>query len=100
MISSRTSRYLSFNSVRTTHRGKPFLDLVNSKQWKEFISERLDSMEYNVATVPASMEFRPDIIANSAYGTVSLWWLVCLANSIIDPNKELVAGKIIKIPII
>ena len=100
MIQAFTSRYTTYDALQRTHRGNPFVDLVNSKGWKNFLVENLNSMEYKVAIIPAQMEFRPDIISQAAYGTVNLWWLICSANSIIDPNTELVAGKQIKIPII
>ena len=99
-MATRTSRYVTYDALKTTHRDKPFLDLVNSKKWKNFLVENLNEYNYNIAIVPASMEFRPDLIANAAYGTVDMWWVVCTANAIIDPNTELVAGKEIKLPII
>ena len=100
MVSIKTSRFVTYKALETTHRSKPFLDLVNSKTWKNFLVDTLDSYRFNIAIIPNSMEFRPDLIANAAYGSVNLWWLICTANSIIDPNTELVAGKEIKLPII
>jgi hypothetical protein len=100
MVSTFGSRFTSYNALNTTHREKPFKNLVSSKQWKEFLVAGLGTATYNVAIIPTDMEFRPDIISFAAYGTVNLWWLICTANSIIDPNTELNAGKQIKIPII
>ncbi len=100
MIFSRQSRFTSYDALNTTHRGKPFKDLVSSKQWKEFLVEGLGTASYNVAIIPTNMEFRPDMISYAAYGTSDLWWLICSSNAIIDPNTELNAGKQIKIPII
>lgn len=100
MITTKSSRFVSFKALETTHRDKPFLDLVNSKQWKTFLVDTLENYRYNIAVIPASMEYRPDMIANAAYGTVNLWWVICTANHIIDPNTELVAGKEIRLPII
>lgn len=95
-----TGRYTTYQSLNRTHRGKPIKDLVNSKEWKKFLTENLDSFSYNVAIIPVAMENRADLIALSAFGTEKLWWLICSANGIIDPTTELVAGKQIKIPII
>ena len=100
MVRVNISRYKTYGAEIRPHRGKPYLDLVGSEQWKSFIVENLDSFEYKVAIIPTSMEYRPDIIAHSVYGTEKLWWLICTANAIIDPNTELVAGKQIRIPII
>ena len=100
MIYSRKSRYNTYDALNTTHRGLPFKNLVSSKQWKNFLVEGLGTATYNIALIPANMEFRPDMIAFAAYGSVNFWWLICSANSIIDPNTELNAGKQIKIPII
>lgn len=100
MVKVKTSRYVAYSPVSREHRGKPFLDLVNSESWKNFIVENLANYEYKIAVVPVTMEYRPDVISFSIYGTEKLWWLICAANGIIDPNTELVAGKQIRIPII
>ena len=100
MAASRTSRFQTYAALDTTHRGLPFKNLVSSKDWRSFLVDGLGTATYNVAVIPANMEYRPDIISFSAYGSVNLWWLICSANSIIDPNTELYAGKQIKIPII
>tara|TARA_R100000963_G_scaffold33106_1_gene25201 strand:+ start:244 stop:546 length:303 start_codon:yes stop_codon:yes gene_type:complete len=100
MIGSNKSRFKTYNAVKRTFRGKPFVDLNSSKQWKSFITNSLENVTYKLATIPNNMEYRPDIIANAAYGTSDLWWLICAANNITDPNLELVAGKQIILPII
>ena len=100
MVNVKKSRYSQFNSKIRYHRGKPYNDLVSSKIWKTYITEGLESYKFKVATIPASMEYRPDLISNAAYGSTSLWWLVCTANGIMDPSTELKAGKQILLPII
>ena len=74
MVRVNISRYKTYGAEIRPHRGKPYLDLVGSEQWKSFIVENLDSFEYKVAIIPASMEYRPDMIAHSVYGTEKLWW--------------------------
>mgnify|MGYP003117004503 CR=1 FL=1 len=98
--SLQQNRFGSYAAVEMLHRGKPFNNLVSSKDWKNFLVEQLPNTKYNIAVIPANMEFRPDMISQAAYGTVKLWWLICTANAIIDPNTELKAGNQIKIPII
>lgn len=100
MILPFSNRYGTYNADQRTHRGKPFKDLVNSPEWKKFLTENLESFQYQVAVVPTTMENRADLIALAAFGTDRLWWLVCTVNGIIDPTTELVAGKQIRIPII
>lgn len=100
MIQPFTGRYSTYNSLERTHRDKPFKDLVNSKEWKTFLVENLESFEYKVAVIPNNMENRADLISQAAFGTDRLWWVICTVNGIIDPTTELVSGKQIKIPII
>ena len=97
---ANTSRFVTYHALKRTHRDKPFTDLVNSVEWRNFITANLQDASYKVAVIPPSMEYRPDLIAASAYGSKNLWWLICTANGIIDPNTELVAGKQILLPII
>lgn len=100
MILPFSNRYGTYESVRRTHRGKPFKDLVNSAEWKKFLVENLDKIEYQTTLIPNNMENRVDLIALAAFGTERLWWLICTVNGIIDPTTELIAGKQIRIPII
>lgn len=100
MVQAFKSRYSTFNAIKRSHRNKPLKDLVNSKNWKTFLTDNLESYKYQVAIIPASMENRADLIARAAFGSEKLWWIVCTANGIIDPMTELVAGKQIRIPII
>lgn len=94
------SRFDSYRSVRRTHRSKPIKDLVNSKTWENYNNLLNSNTSYRLTKIPSEMEFRPDLISYAAYGTEKLWWLICTANSIVDPHTELVAGKLIKIPVI
>ena len=41
---------------------------------------------------------RPDLLANAFYGDSNLWWLICQYNNIIDPQTELVEGKLLLMP--
>lgn len=43
-------------------------------------------------------EGRPDLIAYTFYGESLLWWFICQYNSILDPDAELVAGVVLRIP--
>jgi len=41
---------------------------------------------------------RPDLIANTAYGDPSLWWVIFEFNKIIDPFFDLKLERILRIP--
>ena len=34
------------------------------------------------------------------YGTPNLWWVIAMANDIMDPEEELIPGALIKVPTI
>lgn len=40
---------------------------------------------------------RIDLISYQVYGTVDLWWLICIVNDILDPFSEVTLGKTLKI---
>lgn len=40
----------------------------------------------------------PDLISFLYYGDETMYWLICLANKIVDPFEELPMGKLIFIP--
>ena len=41
---------------------------------------------------------RPDLLAYAFYGETQLWWLILQFNNILDPELELVQGKVLLIP--
>lgn len=49
-------------------------------------------------TVPGYMANRLDLISNAVYGSPAYWWLIGIANSIMDPFDDLPAGTVIIIP--
>ena len=93
------SRYSSFPFESRMHKGKPIKDLTASKEWNAFYVE-VKSLPSRVAIVPAGMDGRPDLLAYKLYGSSNYWWVLCVANSIIDPFEQLTAGKQIRVPII
>jgi hypothetical protein len=94
-----SSRYKAFSYKTRLHRGKPIKDITDSKGWNKTYSE-ISKLPSNVAVIPAGYEGRPDLLSFKLYGTSSYWWLLCVANSIIDPFEQLTAGKQIIVPII
>jgi len=49
-------------------------------------------------TVKFSETRRLDKIADLHYGNINLWWIIALANNILDPFSELTVGDIIRVP--
>jgi hypothetical protein len=98
-MSDFSSRYSSFSYTTRYHRGKPIKDISPSKEWTSFYTD-ITKLPANVTLVPAGMEGRPDLLSYRLYGTVDYWWVLLVANNIVDPFEQLVAGKQIRVPII
>ena len=50
---------------------------------------------YVTETVPPNMPLT--VLSYRVYGTMDLWWLICLANNIEDPTRFIKPGEEIKI---
>jgi hypothetical protein len=59
------------------------------------LPEDLDSDIYEVETVPPNMPLT--VLSYRVYGTMDLWWLICLANGIDDPTRFIAPGVEIRI---
>ncbi len=92
---SRFDRY-GFNKI--THKGREVKIITPTKGW-EGSADALKNLPSKIGVVPNGMEGRPDLISYSIYGTTANWWVICVANDIIDPFEELKAGNKIKLPI-
>lgn len=95
----RRDRQFAFTNTEVSHRGKTVIDISSSPDYRSFL-EQLNELENKVAVIPSNLEGRPDLLSYAAYGTVDLWWLVIVANSVYDYEEDLKAGTIIKIPIL
>lgn len=93
------SRFEIYEPEVVVHKGKTIRSVTSSRRFNEFY-ETLGNNDYKIAILSSIMEGRPDIISQAAYGTPAYWWLIVLANSIIDYDEDLVAGKEIKIPVL
>lgn len=49
-------------------------------------------------TVKVTENLRLDKIAQIIYGNYLLWWVIAVANDIVDPFTELEVGQVIRIP--
>lgn len=50
-----------------------------------------------VAVIPTSMQYRPDLVSRKKYGTVDFWWKILEINNIKD-IFDFKAGKTIVLP--
>jgi len=94
---SDKSRYNLQGSNRVIHKGKEIKDVTSSDRYNVFV-QNLPNVQGRLAQVSLQFEARPDLISYAAYGTAAYWWLILLANNILDPEEDLTVGKIIKIP--
>ena len=67
----------------------------------DYLDTELPYMDLDITrqfTVKQYNEFRADIISYEVYETTELWWLILLANDILDPFDELYSGRTLDIP--
>ena len=85
-------KYLGQASVA----GRPQLDMLNF-QWERF-NKFIEDRPKIFYSVPEEEAGRIDLIAHKQYQDVRLWWIVALANEILNPIDEVYAGRMLKIP--
>ena len=77
--------------------------VVNNSQPYIDIS-RLGDVKFKVSEtdlyhrVEDSEENRIDMISYKYYGSVYLWWIIAIANGILDPLLEIASGDTLRIP--
>jgi len=76
------------------HRGTDYLDYQNAL----YLNIRNKLVTETYYTVEGQYEGYPELIAYKFWGTVDLWWVLCVANNVIDPLTDIVTGKELKIP--
>jgi len=72
----------------------PQLDLLDSSL-PEFKIVREPAGYYRVNQADLG---NPDLIAYKVYQTERFWWLICLANGIMDVKNDLEVGQLLTIP--
>jgi len=88
---SNVSRYKNVRTIRDDETSK-----IHHESWKvQGIPLSNDDDSY--FTVTLETENRLDLIAYNYYGSARYWWIVALANNIIDPF-DVPVGKRLRIP--
>jgi hypothetical protein len=88
----------SIDKVFYNHKGKKTTSILNSSRYESIIKDINIIYKYDVASVPASMKNRPDLLANYYYGDPSNWWLIMFINNINDPFESLNPNQKIAFP--
>ena len=87
---------IGFQSV--FHRNVNVKTIFGSEEADRFIQQLVESENYRVGYVPIGYEHRPDLISDVFYNTPDNWWILMLANNIIDPFEGFNVGDEIIIP--
>lgn len=84
------SRYKNYRRIKDVEENSIFLETINQDTVEE-----TDSDTY--ITVDNINANRLDIIAYNNYGYSTYWWIIALANNIIDPF-DIPLGTVLRIP--
>lgn len=84
------SRYKNIRRIKDSETGK-----VYHETWIQKIIDLSNDDQF--VTVTKEVEGRLDIISNIYYNTPKLWWIIAIANDIIDPF-DVEIGKRLRIP--
>ena len=90
------NRYNIFSNYKVTHRGKTLKTVTPSPRFYNYPDTVVGKS--NLIIVPSGFRGRPDLLSFHVYGTPDYWWLLLLANDIVDPYEELKEGIQLKIP--
>lgn len=63
-----------------------------------YLRLHLRSVRSEGFTVTQAMAHRPDLVAVEAYGEPENWWVIAFYNGIVNPQRELEAGRYLDIP--
>jgi hypothetical protein len=91
MTSIENDKSSRYNVGGTTELSAGFLKWWEKNNYKKDPSDIIYKME-------AKYENRPDLLSYLFYNDVSLWWLICQYNDILNPLEELKEGKMLFIP--
>jgi hypothetical protein len=86
---NHSSRYRIYKQIADTQNNTVYLESINPVE--------LSSSGEIFHSVEDSEENRLDIIAKKYYGSASMYWVIAMANNIIDP-MSVFKGTILKIP--
>jgi len=75
------------------------LDKYNGIYYHETVSDyKVSEGQSDTFITVSKTTNRLDVISNNVYGTPTYWWVIALANNIIDSFAEIPVGTVIRIP--
>lgn len=83
------SRYRLYYQIADTDNNVTYFESPNAV--------KIDSKDSTFHVVEDSEDGRLDIIAKRYYGSASMYWVIAMANNIIDP-MTVIAGTVLEIP--
>lgn len=86
-----TSRYSKIRRIQDDETGEIFHETYNNYSIPEKSSD-------TYFTVDTAVENRLDIISMRYYKSPIMWWVIAIANNIIDPFSEIPIGTVLRIP--
>lgn len=90
--------HLDVGTVQISHKGKLVNTVVGNSNWDNLVANIETVYEYDIGSIPEMFAHRPDNISNVFYNSPSTWWLLQLANGVIDPFEEFNPNDRILIP--
>lgn len=72
----------------------PYLEVVDGR-YVRFLKELKFERSFIVTDSAAG---RLEFISYQLYKTIDLWWVIGLYNGIVNPFKEVIAGKLLRVP--
>lgn len=88
------SRYKFFDDVWNNNKLSYFKGLPTDGFFTLFTTTT-DDILY---TIPKQFEYRPDLIANTFYGSPKLYWILIYANGFNNSPEDFAEGVTIRIP--
>tara|TARA_R110000744_G_scaffold52348_1_gene112151 strand:- start:303 stop:593 length:291 start_codon:yes stop_codon:yes gene_type:complete len=89
-----------FPTEKITHKGKKTKIIVGQRDFDAYYKVAGMTGDNKLVQLPPGYEGRLDMISTMVYGTPNLWWVIAMANDIMDPEEELIPGALIKVPTI
>ena len=87
-----------FGTTIINHRGKNIPLLVGNPTWDNYYQNFENRFVFDIGTIPEMFAHRPDNISNVFYSTPSNWWILMLANQVLDPFEGFNPNDRILIP--
>ena len=93
---SRSGEDIPMNSRYRNTDVKSIGGVPSLQSWTPIEVPKHSKDKYHI--VKSHEESRPDLISYQYYKTAELWWIICVANGIVHPLRDVVTGMVLRIP--